>query len=157
MCLMCVMCLMCMMCVLCLGERGSLRDLVYNVQEIDFIPEDAALVGVGLDFGFSHDPTAVIGVYKRDGDLYFDELIYERGLTNFDLIEKLKEIGLDKRVDIVADSADPKSIEELRRVGYAVKPAMKGPDSIRNGIDILKRYKLFVTKESHNLIVEFNR
>ena len=45
----------------------------------------------------------------------------------------------------------------LRRVGYAVKPAMKGPDSIRNGIDILKRYKLFVTKESHNLVVEFNR
>ena len=84
-------------------------------------------------------------------------MIYERGLTNFDLIEKLKEIGLDKRVDIVADSADPKSIEELRRVGYAVKPAMKGPDSIRNGIDILKRYKLFVTKESHNLVVEFNR
>lgn len=140
-----------------LGERGSLRDLVYNVQQIDFIPEDALLVGVGLDFGFSHDPTAVIGVYKRDGELFFDELVYERGLTNFDLIEKLKEIGLDKRIDIVADSADPKSIEELRRVGYAVKPAMKGPDSIRNGIDILKRYKLFVTKESHNLVVEFNR
>lgn len=140
-----------------LGERGGTKDLVYTVNEIDSIPEDALLVGLGLDFGFSHDPTALIGVYKKNGDLYFDELLYERGLTNFDLIEKLKEIGLDKRIDIVADSADPKSIEELRRVGYAIKPAMKGPDSIRNGIDILKRHKLFVTRESHNLNVEFSR
>lgn len=140
-----------------LGERGSLKDLVYTFNEVDSLPENVQLVGVGLDFGFSHDPTAVVAVYKRDEELYFDELLYERGLTNFDLIEKLKEIGLDKRIDIVADSADPKSIEELRRAGYAIKPAMKGPDSIRNGIDILKRYKLLVTKDSHNLVVEFQR
>lgn len=140
-----------------LGERGSLKDLVYKTQEVDSIPEDTTLIGLGLDFGFSHDPTALVGVWKRDGELYFEELIYERGLTNFDLLEKLREIGVDKRLDIVADSADPKSIEELRRSGYAIKPAIKGPDSIRNGIDILKRHKLFVTKDSPNLVVEFSR
>ena len=99
----------------------------------------------------------MIGVWKKEDSLYFDELLYERGLTNYDLIQKLKEISLDKRLDIVADSADPKSIEELRRSGYAVKPALKGPDSIRNGIDILKRHKLYVTKQSPNLLVEFQR
>ena len=140
-----------------LGERGGTKELIYSVKEIEDVPEDAALIGVGLDFGFSHDPTALIGVWKKEGELYFEELIYERGLTNFDLLEKLKQIGLDRRLDIVADSADPKSIEELRRAGYAIRPAMKGPDSIRNGIDILKRYKLFVTKNSPNLIVEFQR
>ncbi len=140
-----------------LGERGGTKDLVYTVKEIDTTPEDATLIGLGLDFGFSHDPTALIGVWKKEDSLYFDELLYERGLTNYDLIQKLKEISLDKRLDIVADSADPKSIEELRRSGYAVKPALKGPDSIRNGIDILKRHKLYVTKQSPNLLVEFQR
>jgi phage terminase large subunit len=140
-----------------LGERGGTKDLVYTVKEIDTTPEDAILIGLGLDFGFSHDPTALIGVWKKEDSLYFDELLYERGLTNYDLIQKLKEISLDKRLDIVADSADPKSIEELRRSGYAVKPALKGPDSIRNGIDILKRHKLYVTKQSPNLLVEFQR
>lgn len=140
-----------------LGERGGTKDLVYSVKEIDIIPEDASLVGLGLDFGFSHDPTALIGVYKKDEGLYFDELLYERGLTNFDLHNRLRELGIQKNIDIVGDSAEPRSIEELRRLGYAIKPAVKGPDSIRNGIDILKRHKLYVTNDSHNLIVEFNR
>jgi phage terminase large subunit len=140
-----------------LGERGSLKDLVYSVKEVESIPEDCTLIGLGLDWGYAQDPSALVAVWKKNEEIYFDELLYERGLTNLDLLEKLKQIGVDKRIDIVADSAEPKSIEEFRRSGYAIKPAIKGPDSIRNGIDILKRHKLHVTKDSYNLVVEFSR
>ncbi len=141
-----------------LGERGSLRDLVYTFQEVDQIPTDRAnLIGFGLDFGYSQDPTAVVAVWKENDNLYLEEVIYEKGLTNDNIAKLLKESGVDRLHDIIADSAEPKSIDELRKYGLSVKPAFKGPDSIRNGIDILKRHKLFVTKSSHNLIVELNR
>lgn len=140
-----------------LGERGGTKDLVYSVKQVESIPEECTLIGLGLDWGYAQDPSALVAVWKKNEEIYFDELLYERGLTNFDLLEKLKQIGVDKRIDIVADSAEPKSIEEFRRSGYAIKPAIKGPDSIRNGIDILKRHKLHVTKDSYNLVVEFSR
>jgi phage terminase large subunit len=82
-------------------------------------------------------------------------LLYDKGLTNQDIANKLKYYNINRSFEIVADSAEPKSIEEIRRLGYNIVPAKKGPDSIRNGIDILKRYKLKVTKESVNLIKEF--
>ena len=141
-----------------LGERGSLKDLVYTFNEIEDIPTDkAVLIGLGLDFGFSQDPTALIEVWKEGDNLYLNEIMYERGLTNQDIATKMNHFGVLRIHDIVADSAEPKSIEELSRFGFRVKPAMKGPDSIRNGIDILKRHRLYVTKGSTNLITELNR
>jgi phage terminase large subunit len=141
-----------------LGERGKSRDLVYQFEEIEDIPVDEAeLVGIGLDFGFSHDPTAVLEVWKKENNLYINELVYKRNLTNSDIDQELKALGVNKQIDIVADAAEPKSIEELRRFGYRVQPAKKGPDSILNGIDILKRHKLFVTSQSLNVITEFKR
>ncbi len=141
-----------------LGQRGSLKDLVYTYNEIEDIPTDKCqLIGLGLDFGFSQDPTALIEVWKEGDNLYLNEVMYERGLTNQDIASKMTEVGVLRIHDIVADSAEPKSIEELSRFGFRVKPAMKGPDSIRNGIDILKRHRLYVTKGSTNLITELNR
>ena len=142
-----------------LGQRGSLKDLVYQFHEIDDIATDKAkLIGLGLDFGFAQDPTALVEVWKDDSEnLYLNEVLYERGLTNQDIATKMNELGVHRYHDIVADSAEPKSIEELSRFGFRVKPAMKGPDSIRNGIDILKRHRIYVTKGSTNLITEFNR
>jgi len=140
------------------GERGSLKDLVYTFHEIDDIPTDKAqLVALGLDFGFTNDPTALIEVHKHENNLYLNEMIYQRGLTNDDIAELMRNLGVLRFHDIVADSAEPKSVEEIRRHGFSIKPAIKGPDSIVNGIDILKRYKLHVTKQSVNLITEFNR
>jgi len=141
-----------------LGVRGKAIDLVYQFQLIDDIPVDTAeLIGLGLDFGFSQDPTAIVEVWRQGDNLYLNELLYQRGRTNSDIAEELRALGVDKRVDIVADSAEPKSVEELRRFGYRVQPAKKGQDSIRNGIDILKRHKIYITRESVNLIVEFQR
>jgi len=135
-----------------LGEYGNISGLIYeNVEYIDTMPE-CDLVCYGLDFGYSHDPSACVGVYKRGDVLYLKEILYERGLTNQDLAERLKPIvGRD---EIICDSAEPKSIEELYRLGMNVKPATKGKDSINNGIDILKRYQIKVVNGS-NLRKEF--
>jgi phage terminase large subunit len=115
------------------------------------------MLAIGCDFGFSNDPTAVIEAHVEGIDLYLNELIYERNLTNSDLAVVFNHIGIDRYTDIICDSAEPKSIEELRRLGFNTKSVVKGADSVNNGIDILRRYKLHVTKESINLINELNR
>lgn len=136
-----------------LGQLGSLQGVVFsNWQKCDEIPKDATFVGYGLDFGFTNDPTAVVEVWKQNGELWINEVLYEKGLTNSDIVGKIKPIV--KTREIIADSAEPKSIEELKRSGLIVRPAEKGPDSIKNGIDILQRYKINVTKSSTNLIKE---
>jgi phage terminase large subunit len=141
-----------------LGERGRSMDLIYQFHEVDEIPTDKAeFVAIGLDWGFSNDPTTAIEVWKHDNTLYLNELLYKRGLTNSDIAEELRALGVDKRIDIVCDSAEPKSIEELRRFGYRTHPAKKGPDSILNGIDILKRHRICVTSDSLNLVTELSR
>jgi len=137
-----------------LGLQGTGQDSVFsNFKIIDEVPGKANLISYGLDFGYSIDPTAVVGVYKDEYNIYIDEVMYERGLTNQDVAEKLK--GIVQRNEVICDSAEPKSIEELYRMGINSKPATKGRDSIQNGIDILKRYKLNLTSGSVNLIKEF--
>jgi len=107
-----------------------------------------------MDFGFTNDPTAMVAVYLQDGELWIKELLYQTRLTNQDISLKLKELEVDEYVEIVCDSAEPKSIEELRREGWNVVGAKKGADSIRASIDIIQRYKMNITKESVNLIRE---
>jgi phage terminase large subunit len=140
-----------------LGQFGGTFDRVYQYILVDDIPVNKAKhIALGMDFGFTNDPTTLVEIWKDNDNLYFNELIYERNLTNQDIANKMKEYNVDKYIDIIADSAEPKSIEEIRRMGYNIKPATKGPDSILNGIDILKRHKLHVTKQSTNIIKELN-
>jgi phage terminase large subunit len=135
-----------------LGEYGNISGLIYeNVKYVDSMP-DCKLVAHGLDFGYSIDSCAALSVYRKDDELYLKELIYERELTNHDIAEKL--IPIIGREELICDSAEPKSIEELYRLGLNAKPASKGRDSILNGIDILKRYKINVVNSS-NLRREF--
>jgi phage terminase large subunit len=139
-----------------LGEYGNIKGLVYeNVKPINKIPNDVKLVCYGLDFGFSQDPTACIAVYRKDNKLYLKEIIYSTELTNDDINHLLKENGLDRRDEVICDSAEPKSIQELYNLGTNAKPAKKGKDSISNGINILKRFEIFVDEESTNLLKEF--
>jgi len=137
-----------------LGEFGSGRKLVYHFNVVDNIPKEAKLVAVGLDWGFSNDPTAIVEVWQFIDELYFNELVYKTGLTNQDIHRHLEMLGIDRSIEIIADSADPKSIEELYRLKYNIKPAQKGPDSVLKGIDVLKRYKLNVVKSSVNITKE---
>ena len=92
----------------------------------------------------------------QNGELYWDELLYETGLTNQDIGKRLDEMKFDRRKHIIADSSEPKSIEELRRLGFKIEGALKGPDSVRNGIDINKRYHINVTRRSVNLRKELS-
>ncbi len=136
-----------------LGERGMSRATVFQFGTSE-IPQEAKLLSYGLDFGFTNDPSAIVAIYQHGDNLYLDELLYRTGMTNRDLHNHLQSLGLDRRDEIFADSAEPKSIEELHRFGWNVKPTAKGQDSINAGIDILKRHKLFATARSNNLIKE---
>jgi len=133
-----------------LGERGMSRATIFQFGATD-VPTNARLLSMGMDFGFTNDPTALVAVYEADGCLYLDELLYQTGLTNNDIANVLTSLGVDRRSEVYADSAEPKSIEELYRRGFNVKPTAKGNDSVNAGIDIMKRYKLFITPRSKNL------
>jgi len=137
------------------GLTGKLEGVIfrdYNV--ISNVSLDAKLIGYGLDFGYTNDPTALIAMYNQNGELVLDELIYEKRLLNVDISNRLRELNIGGT--IIADSAEPKSIAELQSYGWMVEPAKKGQDSIRQSINILKRYKINVTQSSHNLKKELN-
>lgn len=138
-----------------LGLIGSLQGTVFeNWKQCDAIPKDAEFISYGMDWGFTNDPSVLTACYRYNGALYFKELIYETGLTNSDIIKKLETLGIQKHQMIVADSAEPKSIEDIRRAGYRIEGAKKGADSIRNSIDTLLAYDLYITKDSLNAIKE---
>lgn len=139
-----------------MGEIGSNEGVVFiNWSIVDKFPEDSQKQCMGLDFGYTIDPTALIHCGIYNGELYVDEKIFQTHLTNSDIINKFKELYFHPSMEIFADSAEPKSIDEIHRGGYNVKPVHKGADSIMNGIDIMKRYKINITKTSLNLIKEF--
>lgn len=137
-----------------LGQYGKVFGVIfpdYNI--VESIPDGATFVGNGGDFGFTNDPTASLEVYQQNGELWINQLIYQRGMTNPDIAERLKQLKVDRKESIF-DSAEPKSIQELYNLGINIKPALKGPDSIKNSIDILKRYKMNVTARSVDFIRE---
>ena len=136
-----------------LGEIGSIQTMIFRAFNlVDDV--QGRLVGYGLDFGFTNSPSALVAIYVKDNDLYIKELLYEKRLTNTDLAQKIKDLGISRQDEIVCDSAEPKAIEELYRSGLNAKPAKKGA-GIHLGIDIMRRYKMHITKDSLNAIKEF--
>lgn len=139
------------------GLTGKLSGVIFpNFNIVDSLPsrDSWKVSGYGLDFGFTNDPTALDHNVLAHGELWSDLLIYQTGLTNPAIARLAKEEGLTKSDMIIADSAEPKSIAELRNAGLWVIPAVKGGDSITVGIDILHRYKWNVTRRSVGLIEE---
>lgn len=134
------------------GLTGKIQGLVYtNWQLCDTLPETHKNRWIGIDFGFTNDPTAIVDVRLSQGQLWIDEIEYKTRLTNPDIAQVLKTNGIDSSMQIIADSAEPKSIQELRNFGFNVEPSQKGADSIKIGIDILQRYKLNITRRSKNI------
>ena len=134
------------------GKIGQLQGAVFtNYTIIDKIPEEARLIGIGLDFGYSADPTAIIEIYTYNNQRILNERAYQTKMLNSD-IAKILPVS----IPIVADSAEPKSIEEIRRAkhGILIKGATKGKDSINYGIDVMQRQDYLVTRDSTNLIKE---
>ena len=138
-----------------LGEVGSSKSLVFQILECNNVPDGAKFLSYGMDYGFSNDPTTMVGIWKLGDDIYLKELLFRTGMTNRDINDTLREMGIGARDEIYGDSSEPKTIEELYRFGWNVKPATKGQGSINIGIDMMKRYRLNVTKDSVNMIKEF--
>jgi phage terminase large subunit len=132
------------------GQLGMLEGVVFsNWKQIDTIPSEAKLLGIGLDFGYTNDPTAIIEIYNYNGQRIVNELVYQTGLLNSE-IAKL----LPKHVPVYADSSEPKSIDEIKRFGVTIKGVTKGKDSINYGIDVIQRNEYLITANSGNLIKE---
>lgn len=139
-----------------LGNMAQPTETIFRQFEIcNNVPEQAQLIAMGMDFGYSNDPTALVEVFKLNDNLYLNEVLYSKGLTNQDIAAELRKHSITRQIEIIGDSAEPKSIEEINRLGFNVKPAKKGADSINMGIDILRRYKIHITKNSTNTINEF--
>lgn len=134
-------------------EYGSYEGLIFpTFTLVDTMPETHQQRW-GMDFGYSNDPTTLIDLRKQGGELWIDQLIYQTGMVNAEIIQRLKQLGCNSK--IIADSAEPKSIEEIRRAGFNIHASVKGADSIRRGIDLLKSYPINITKRSVDLIREF--
>jgi phage terminase large subunit len=137
-----------------LGERASSRSTIFNYTEVNMIPEDANLIAYGMDFGYTNDPTTLVSVYTKEYNLYVKEHLYRTQMTTQDINLFLRDEKLS-RSPIYADSAEPRLIEELRRMGHNVFKSLKGKDSVNAGIDLLKRYKIHILSDSKNAITEF--
>lgn len=137
------------------GLTGKITGLVFsNWSIVDKLPprEEWKMDSRGLDFGFSNDPSALEHVVLAHGELWVDEEIYRTGMTNQDIARECKEQGINRSHLIIADSAEPKSAKELCNEGLWVVESVKGKDSINNGIDILKRYHINITRRSVGII-----
>jgi len=145
--------------VYALGLIGNLEGLIYT--NWDITQWDETVINkikkiYSLDFGFSNDPSCLISLQtdELNKQIYIDEFLYQTDLTNYDLINLFKQNNITKRDLIVADSAEPKSIEEIRRMGYNIIKSVKGPDSVNNGIQLLKQYHMNISPRSLNIIKE---
>lgn len=135
-----------------LGQLGEVEGKVYTDWiQIDDVPHEARHIGRGLDFGYTNDPTAITDIYIYNGGYILDELIYQKGMSNQEIATALKE----DNILTVADSAEPKSIDEIKKHGITIVGAEKGKDSIVHGIQLIQDQKISVTKRSTNVWREY--
>ena len=139
-----------------LGEVGRLEGLVFpDFKVTSEFPEEYKWRVFGMDFGYTNDPTTLVEIRYAHGNLYWKEHIYKTGLTNPEIAREVRRLEFQQE-KVVADSAEPKSIEEIKRNGCHIVGAEKGRDSINQGIDAIKRYKCYINSDSKNLIEEFS-
>lgn len=137
------------------GQLGEVEGRIYRDWAfIDEVPHEAKIVRRGLDFGFSNDPAALVDVYKYNGGFIFDERFYRKGLSNKAIADYLTNCE-EPQTLVFADSAEPKSIDELSMYGIVVVPAQKGKGSVNQGIQYVQDQRVSVTKRSVNLIKEY--
>lgn len=136
-----------------LGEIGRNEGQIYTSwTHIAAVPPEARLVRRGLDFGYTNDPTALVDIYEWNGGYILDEQAYQKGMLNSDIAKLIK--SQDEQVLVVGDSSEPKSIDEIKGHGIEIIGAVKGADSVNNGVQLMQGQKIYVTERSLNLIKE---
>lgn len=144
--------------VYALGLTGKIKGVIFTkISYVDKFPPNCKKLGYGLDFGFTNDPTALVKIGERHGELFMQELIYQTGLTNPEIVKAMKELGIPQTSEIWADAAEPKSIKEIQNLGYKrCRAAKKGKDSVIHGIQLLQQYKKNIVLPSLNAKKEAN-
>ena len=143
-----------------LGEWGSLEGVIFEegkhweIVDDSKWPTEAKKQRIGLDWGYSRDPNAAVDLRAAKDGLFVKQVLYRKGLVNSEIADYLLQHTGGEAVKVIADSAEPKSIKELQKLGLDIHPSMKGPDSINAGINLLKEHKLLVTASSLELIEE---
>lgn len=136
-----------------LGQLGEVEGKIYrDWQIIDEIPHEARLERYGLDFGYTNDPSSIVAVYYYNGGYILDEILFAKGMSNKQLADTL--LNQNKAL-IIADSAEPKSIDEIRSYQLNVQPANKGQGTVSQGIQAVQSQQISVTKRSVNIIHEY--
>lgn len=135
------------------GEIGNLEGVIFdNWKTIDEIPKEARLLGYGLDFGYSNDPTSIVEVYLYNGKRVLNEICYQKGLSNSQIAKYITT-----KLPCYCDSAEPKSIDELKSYGIRAYAVTKGSDSINFGIQVMQEQDYLVTSKSVNLTKELRK
>jgi len=135
------------------GQLGEVEGKIYkDWQIIDEIPHEAKLERYGLDYGYSNDPTAIVAVYKYNGGFIWDEITYQKGLSNKQIADILSNLP---EALVIPDSSEPKSNDELMAYGINILPAQKGQGSVNQGIQVVQSQRVSVTKRSVNIIKEY--
>lgn len=136
-----------------LGQLGEAEGRIYTGwNPIEEVPPEARLKRKGLDFGYSNDPSALIDVYVWNNAFIWDELLYRKGMSNKDLAQAIKQ---GEEALVIADSAEPKSIDEIASYGVSILPSQKGQGSVLQGIQYLQDQTIYVTKRSLNIWREY--
>jgi len=138
------------------GQLGVLEGRIYTGWrgDVEEIPYEARLIRYGLDFGYTNDPAAIVAIYEYNGGYILDEICYRKGMSNKDLADVLKNLP---EALVMADSAEPKSIEEINQYGISILAVDKGKDSVRHGISFVQDQRISVTKRSLNLWKEYEQ
>jgi phage terminase large subunit len=135
------------------GQLGEVEGRIYiDWAVLDEIPHEARLERYGLDFGYSNDPTGIVAIYRYNGGFILDEIVYKKGLSN----KMIADIFLNQpQALVIADSAEPKSIDEIMSYGVSIIPSVKGKDSVNQGIQYVQQQRISATKRSLNLLKEY--
>lgn len=135
------------------GQLGEVEGKIYKDWTIiDEVPHEARLERYGIDFGYSNDPTAIVAIYRYNGGFIFDEITFQKGLSNKQIADIINNYPLAL---VIADSAEPKSIDEIKMYGINIAPAIKGQGSVNQGIQFVQDQRCSVTKRSLNIIKEY--
>ena len=137
------------------GQLGEVEGKIYKEWAIiDEIPHHARLERRGLDFGYSNDPSALVAVYYYDGGYILDEELFQKEMSNKQIADTIKNQRNPETL-VIADSAEPKSIDDIKSYGINIVGAEKGKDSVVNGIQLVQDQRMSVTKRSINIIKEY--